>query len=105
MICYHLLHMDELPETAELIAFVRVVDARSLSRAAKELRLPRSTLGRRLQRLEERLGTRLLTRTTRKQALTDAGTEFYQHARQSVQALERARAAVQRPSGKIEGTV
>ncbi|WP_223643700.1 LysR family transcriptional regulator [Corallococcus sp. EGB] len=105
MIGYDLLQMDDLPETAELIAFVRVVDTRSLSRAAKELRLPRSTVGRRLQRLEERLGIRLLKRTTRRQALTDAGAEFYQHARHSVEALERARATVQRPSGKVEGRV
>lgn len=97
--------MDDLPETAELIAFVRVVDARSLSRAAKDLGLPRSTVGRRLQRLEERLGTRLLKRTTRKQTLTDAGAEFYQHARHSVDALERARAIVQQPSGKVQGMV
>lgn len=102
---YNLLQMDDLPETAELIAFVRTVDTRSLSRAAKELRLPRSTVGRRLQRLEERLGVRLLKRTTRAQALTDAGAEFYQHARHSVEALERARAIVQRPSGKVEGRV
>jgi len=97
--------MDELPETAELLAFVAVVEGRSLSKAAKELGLPRSTVGRRLQRLEERLGVRLLKRTTRKQSLTDAGTEFFQHARAAVESLTRARAALKQPSGRVQGRV
>lgn len=97
--------MDDLPETTELLAFVAVVEGRSLSKAAKDLGLPRSTVGRRLQRLEERLGVRLLKRSTRKQSLTDAGTEFFQHARAAVDSLTRARAALTQPSDRVEGRV
>lgn len=53
------------PETSELQAFVAVADASSVSGAAKELGLRRATIGRRLARLEERLGVRLIQRTTR----------------------------------------
>ncbi len=68
--------MSDPIETAEMLAFARIVEAKSLSRAADELRIPRATLGRRLARLEERLGTRLLRRTTRSLALADAGGIF-----------------------------
>ena len=60
-------------ETAELLAFATTVDAMSISRAARELRIPRATLGRRLAVLEEKLGVRLLRRTTRSLVMTDAG--------------------------------
>ena len=71
-----MIQMKDPIETSELLAFVRVVDAKSFSRAAAELNVPRATIGRRLTRLEQRLGARLLRRTTRSLALTDAGELF-----------------------------
>src|SRR4051794_25899496 len=68
-ICSKMIPMSEPLETVELLAFTRVVEARSFSRGAAELGVPRATIGRRLARLEERLGTRLLRRTTRSLAL------------------------------------
>lgn len=88
--------MSDPLETSELLAFTKAVDARSLSRAAIELGVPRATLGRRLARLEERLGVRLLRRTTRSMALTDAGQQLYQHARLVLEAVAQAEASVQR---------
>lgn len=58
-----------------------VVDKGSLSAAARELRTPVSTLTRRVTDLENHLGTRLLTRTTRKLTLTDTGTAYVAAAR------------------------
>src|SRR5260370_10518236 len=81
IICYLFDLMRDLVETSELLAFTRTVEAKSLSRAAAELGAPRATIGRRLARLEQRLGVRLLRRTTRALALTDAGDAFYRHAR------------------------
>ncbi|HET9037969.1 MAG TPA: LysR family transcriptional regulator, partial [Myxococcaceae bacterium] len=63
--------MAEVPETAELLAFASAVETASLSAAARRLGVPRATIGRRLARLEEKLGARLLRRTTRALALTD----------------------------------
>jgi DNA-binding transcriptional LysR family regulator len=95
--------MDELTEIVELQAFVQTVEARSLNRAAVELGVPRATLGRRLARIEERLGVRLLRRTTRRMALTDAGEELYRHARGVLAAVKEAEAAVRRTDGAVRG--
>ena len=88
--------MQDPLETAELLAFARTVQAQSLTRAAAELKLPRATVSRRLQRLEERLGVRLLRRTTRRLALTDAGEVLYRHARLILDAVRDAELSVQR---------
>ncbi len=95
--------MKEPLETAELLAFAKTVDSRSLSRAAAELRVPRATIGRRLQRLEERLGVRLLRRTTRSLALTDAGEALYQHARRVLDAVQQAEDSVRRADDVVRG--
>jgi DNA-binding transcriptional LysR family regulator len=95
--------MQDPVETAELVAFTRIVDARSLSRAALDLGLPRATIGRRLARLEGRLGARLLRRTTRSLVLTEAGEAFYRHARLVLDAVANAEASVRRPDDAIRG--
>lgn len=87
-------------ETAELLAFTRSAETLSLSRAAAELGQPRATLSRRLARLEARLGVRLLRRTTRHIALTDAGSALYQRAREILDAVRDAESAVS-PGGDI----
>jgi DNA-binding transcriptional LysR family regulator len=97
--------MDPPLETSELQALVRAADAGSLSRAARELGLPRQTLARRVERLEERLGTRLLQRTTRKLALTDAGAALYEHARAIVESVQVAEQAVRQRGGGVGGTL
>jgi len=93
----------DLPETSELQAFVQIADAGSVSGAAQELGLPRATVSRRLARLEERLGVRLMNRTTRRLSLTDSGEALYQHARPIVLAVSAASAAVVRDDGRPRG--
>jgi DNA-binding transcriptional LysR family regulator len=94
---------NETIETAELLAFTRIVEAKSLSRAAAELRVPRATIGRRLARLEGRLGARLLRRTTRALSLTDAGDKFYRQARIALDAVAQAQASVQATDDVMRG--
>ncbi len=62
----------------EMQTFVRVVEAGSITQAAEQLNTVKSAISRRLSLLEARLGVTLLVRTTRKQALTDAGQRYYQ---------------------------
>ncbi|UJR86494.1 LysR family transcriptional regulator [Sandaracinus amylolyticus] len=93
------------PETAELLTFVRVVDARSMTKAATELGVPRATIGRRLARLEERLGVRLVRRTTRSLALTEPGERFYQHARRVLDALGEAESSVRGDRTTLSGSL
>lgn len=95
--------MNDPVETSELMAFARAVDSRSLSRAAAELGIPRATLGRRLARLEERLGVRLLRRTTRSLTLTDAGQAFHRHARIALDAVAQAEESVRRTDTAVRG--
>lgn len=73
-----------------LQSFVRIVEAGSISAAAGQMQLAKSALSRRLNELEARLGTKLLTRTTRQQSLTEAGRLYYQRATQILAALEEA---------------
>lgn len=72
-------------------SFLQVVAAGSLSAAARALRLSPASLSKRLTRLEDRLGVRLLHRTTRRLALTEAGRDLLdtlQPARLALQAVE-----------------
>jgi DNA-binding transcriptional LysR family regulator len=56
--------------------FVQVVDRGGSTAAGRTLRIPKSTLSRRIRQLETNLGVRLLNRTSRRFAMTDAGEEF-----------------------------
>jgi DNA-binding transcriptional LysR family regulator len=64
---------------------VRIVEAGSITRAAEQLNTVKSAVSKRLTDLEKRLSVSLLTRTTRKQTLTDAGQDYY---RQCVRILD-----------------
>lgn len=64
--------------------FVRIVEAGSLSAAARQLNTTQATVSRRLQSLETVLGVRLLLRTTHTTRLTDDGERCYQHARRVI---------------------
>jgi DNA-binding transcriptional LysR family regulator len=103
--CYDLIQMREPLENVDLLAFSAAVEAGSLSRAAAKLRVPRATLSRRLARLEERLGARLLLRTTRSLTITDAGEALYRHARIALDAVEEAEASVGRRDATVRGTL
>ena len=97
-------HMEQF-DANDLLIFARVADAASFSRAAEQLGLPKSTVSRRVSLLEERLGERLIQRTTRRLTLTDFGRQLLEHARQvaaevdAVRALSEFRQA--RPSGRL----
>jgi DNA-binding transcriptional LysR family regulator len=62
----------------DIVVFTKVVETRSFTGAAEQLGLPKSTVSRKLAQLEERLGVRLVQRTTRKLALTEIGEAYYQ---------------------------
>ena len=88
--------------------FCRVVDRGSFSAAAKSMGLPVSSVSRKVARLEEQLGNRLLHRTTRKLSLTDAGQTYHDIASSALEQLDAAAAALSglrsEPSGRIRFT-
>ena len=75
--------------------FVRIVEAGSLSAAARSFRLSLPAVSRQVQTLEQELGAKLLQRTTRSLRLTEAGRRFHEHATRLVQEADAALASVQ----------
>jgi DNA-binding transcriptional LysR family regulator len=80
----------------EMAVFTKVVQAKSFVGAARELGMPKSTVSRKVSDLEERLGARLLQRTTRRLSLTEEGRAYYLHAARVVAEAEEAELAVTR---------
>lgn len=74
----------------EIESFVRVVEAGSFTRAAKQLGVPKSTLSRALSRLEDATKVRLLRRSSRAIALTEAGRRFFDEVATHVASLRSA---------------
>jgi DNA-binding transcriptional LysR family regulator len=85
--------------------FVQVVDRSGFTAAGRMLRIPKSTLSHRIQRLETELGVRLLNRTSRRFAMTDAGEEFYRHAVVMLHDAELAESAIRHRLTEPTGTV
>ena len=85
--------------------FVQVVDRGGFTAAGRMLRIPKSTLSHRIQRLETELGVRLLNRTSRRFAMTDAGEEFYRHAVVMLRDARLAESAIRRRLTEPTGTV
>lgn len=94
-----------MPSLDRLEELVAIVDAGSISGAARALGLPRTTLSRRLSGLEEELGVRLMHRETRRLVLTSEGETLVGRARCLVEDAEAAWAAVERhddaPRGRL----
>jgi len=74
----------------DILAFTKVVETRSFTIAAEAMGLPKSTVSRRLAQLEERLGVRLVQRTTRKVSVTEIGQAYYERCARLVADLAQA---------------
>lgn len=88
---------------AEMSALLRIVDLGSFARAAEDLAVTPSALSKLISRLEDRLGVSLLTRTTRRLALTGEGELYLARARQIVALVESAEAEVTASRGRPKG--
>jgi len=93
----------------EIVVFARIVQLESFSRASASLGMATSTVSRRVAALEERVGARLLQRTTRKLSLTDVGRVYYEHCARIVAELEEAQLSIAQlqstPRGRLRVTV
>jgi DNA-binding transcriptional LysR family regulator len=87
-------------EIDDLRTFVEIADGGGISTAARRLGVSKSIVSRRLARLEEILGSQLLSRTTRGAALTEAGATFREHAVRILGELEAAAEAIT-PEGSV----
>lgn len=87
----------------EISVFLAVVDTGSLTAAAEHMQQPVSTTSRLLARLEEKLETTLLRRTTRRMDLTEEGTRFARDARSIIDAVHVAENGIMERRGKLSG--
>ncbi|AVO60150.1 LysR family transcriptional regulator [Pseudomonas chlororaphis] len=93
----------------DMALFVEVVKARSFRRAAEAMKMPNSTLSRRISGLEKAIGLRLLHRTTRKIELTEAGQLYFDRCKRIVEearlAHEQLGEMLARPSGLLRASL
>jgi DNA-binding transcriptional LysR family regulator len=92
----------------DLRYFALIVDNGGFSAAERAARIPKSKLSRRVALLEDRLGVRLLQRSTRKLVLTEAGRSFYEHCAAMMVEAEAAQQAIEElrsePAGRVRMT-
>ena len=88
-----------------LALFAKVVEAASFSEAARRLKMPISTVSRRIAELEDQLGVRLLERSTRNLRLTELGAEVLEHARRSAELSEAVESIVSNRLSEVAGTL
>ncbi|MBP1850492.1 LysR family transcriptional regulator [Rhizobium halophytocola] len=89
----------------DLEVFARVIATGSMSTAARSLGLSPAVVSKRIKRLEDRLGTRLLQRTTRQISLTEAGQGYYDRVLSVLAGLEEADAFATGRSTDVRGTL
>lgn len=94
--------MDNLSGVA---VFAQVVEARSFTEAARRLRMSKAAVSKQVSRLEERLGARLLNRTTRRLSLTEVGAAYYERCARIVAEAEEAELAVSHLHATPRGTL
>lgn len=94
--------MDKL---SGMSVFASVVEARSFTGAARQLGMSKAAVSKQVSRLEERLGARLLNRTTRRLSLTEVGAAFYERAANIVAEAREAELAVSRLHAAPRGTL
>jgi DNA-binding transcriptional LysR family regulator len=89
----------------DVLAFVRVVETGAFSRAAERMGMAKSIVSRRVARLEEQLGARLLTRSAQGAAPTDVGQAYFERASKILAELEAAAEVVAEATTQIAGPI
>lgn len=92
--------MDRL---AAMEIFVSVAEAGSFSAAAKRMDVGQPAISKSVAQLEERLGVRLILRSTRGLTMTDAGQRFYEHAKHAIREADEAEQVVRQASDSLSG--
>ncbi|AMT97874.1 MULTISPECIES: LysR family transcriptional regulator [Psychrobacter] len=89
----------------DMAMFVRIVEAGSITKAAEQLNIAKSAVSRRLKELETRLGSQLISRTTRQSHLTQAGEQYYQKVNNILSAVDALNEQTSGAPTRVEGTL
>ena len=89
----------------ELFVYLKVVEQGGFAAAARQLGMPKSTVSRKVGSLEERLGFRLIQRSTRYFQVTEIGQDYYRHCQAMMAEVEAAESVVQRNRAEPCGTI
>ena len=89
----------------DIAVFARVVEAGSFTAAARLLGMPKTTVSRRIAALEREVGVRLVQRTTRSLAMTDAGRLYYEQSSQALRTIEDANLRLAEATAEPSGTI
>src|SRR6516165_8863649 len=89
----------------DIVVFARVVEAGSFTSAARLLGMPKTTVSRRVAALEREVGVRLVQRTTRSLAMTDAGRLYYEQSSQALRTIEDANLRLAEARAEPSGTI
>lgn len=87
------------------LVFVRVIQAGSFSRAARQMEMPVSTVSAKVASLEKSLGVSLIQRTTRRLRLTDPGEVYFKHAVRAASELQMAQSLTQETQEGVRGKI
>jgi DNA-binding transcriptional LysR family regulator len=93
------------PDLNDLFFFAQVVDHKGFAPAGRALGVPKSKLSRRIAALEERLGVRLIQRSTRRFSVTELGDSYYRHCKAMLVEAEAAQQAIDLVRGDPQGIV
>jgi DNA-binding transcriptional LysR family regulator len=94
-----------LDRFSDILLFSEVARAGAVTAAARRLGVPKSTLSRRLLKFEERLGSKLMSKSTRRIVLTEAGQDYLMRCEQVVRELEKAAALLEPASSDVKGSL
>lgn len=89
----------------DMAMFIRIADAGSITKAAEQLGIAKSAVSRRLKDLETRLGSQLISRTTRRSSLTEAGEQYYQRANSILNEVDALNEQIVGAPARIDGTL
>jgi DNA-binding transcriptional LysR family regulator len=93
------------PDLNDLYYFARIVEHKGFAAAGRALGVPKSKLSRRIALLEERLGVRLIQRSTRRFSVTEVGENYYRHCKAMLVEAEAAQQAIDLVRGEPQGIV
>ncbi|MEZ9232248.1 LysR family transcriptional regulator [Vibrio amylolyticus] len=94
-----------MQDVNDMLVFATVVETGSFTATAESMGLPKSNISRKVTRLEDKLGVRLLERSTRTQHLTEIGAQYYAYCRRIQEEVSSSQLVVERMLEKPRGTL